>query len=256
MEDTPSYTIAETQPTTASSPAPDTASSPKKRVVIGLPGREFSNNFVISLVRALYTLWESQKYEVIICPAYSSFVSFSRMKTLGLDVLRGVAQKPFDNMPYDVYVTLDSDIVFNPDQLIELINGCDTHPVVSGVYRMSDLQHIACVKEWDTDYFIQHGSFEFMTLETLKAWKEETKQKFMEVSYNGLGFFACRKEVLDAMQYPYFHSDLQEIITPEGKVIRDICSEDVAFCKNIQKAGYVVHINTDLVVGHEKPLVI
>lgn len=228
----------------------------KKRVVIGLPGRDFSSNFLISLVRALYVLWESQKYEVIICPAYSSFVSFSRMKTLGLDVLRGIAQKPFDGMPYDVYVTIDSDVIFNPDQLIQLINDTDIHPVVSGVYRMSDLQHIACVKDWDTDYFLQKGTFEFMTLETLKAWKEETKQKFMEVSYNGLGFFACRKEVLDAMQYPYFHTELQEIITPEGKVIRDICSEDVAFCKNIQKAGFQVYVDTDIIVGHEKPLVI
>lgn len=228
----------------------------KTRVVIGLPGRQFSNNFLISLVRSLYVLWESQKYEVVICPAYSSFVSFSRMKTLGLDVLRGVSQKPFDNMPYDVYVTIDSDMVFTPEQLLAVIEGCSIHPVVSGLYRMADLQHVACVKEWDTDYFTQNGSFEFMTLESVKNWKEETKQKFMEVSYNGMGFFACRKEVLDAMQYPYFHSELQEIITPEGKVIRDICSEDVAFCKNIQKAGYQVYVDTDIVVGHEKALVI
>lgn len=232
------------------------ASVPKKRVVIGLPGREFSNTFVVSLVRALYTLWESQRYEVIICPAYSSFVSFSRMKTLGLDVLRGITQKPFDGMAYDVYITIDSDIIFSPEQLIELIDNCDIHPVVSGLYRMADLQHVACVKEWDTTYFARNGTFEFMTLDSLKAWKEETKQKFMEVSYNGMGFFACRKEVLDSMLYPYFHSDLQEIITADGKILRDICSEDVAFCKNIQKAGYTVYVNTDLIVGHEKPLVI
>lgn len=241
---------------TTSSVPPAIPPTPKKRVVIGLPGRDFSNTFVISLIRALYTLWESQKYEVVICPAYSSFVSFSRMKTLGLDVMRGVAQKPFDGMPYDVYVTIDSDIIFNPEQLIELIDNCDIHPVVSGLYRMADLKHVACVKEWDTTFFAQNGTFEFMTLEYLKAWKEETKQKFMEVSYNGMGFFACRKEVLDAMVYPYFHTDLQEIITPDGKILRDICSEDVAFCKNIQKAGFTVYVNTDLVVGHEKPLVI
>jgi hypothetical protein len=228
----------------------------KKRIVIGLPGKEFSNTFVIALIRALYVLWESQKYEVVICPAYSSYVSFSRMKTLGLDVLRGITQKPFDGMPYDVFVTIDSDIIFTPENLIELIDNCDIHPVVSGVYRMSDLKHIACVKEWDTSYFVQNGSFEFMTLESLKAWKEETKQKFMEVSYNGMGFFACKKEVLDAMHYPYFNSELQEIITADGKIIRDLCSEDVAFCKNIQKAGFHVYVNTDLVVGHEKPIVI
>lgn len=237
----------------------DSSTTPdvKKRVVIGLPGREFSNTFLVSIIRALYTLWESKQYEVVICPAYSSFVTFSRMQTLGLDVRRGVTQKPFDGMPYDVFVTIDSDIVFNPEQLVELIqNCCELHPVVSGVYRMADLKHIACVKDWDTAYFAEHGTFEFMTLESLNAWKEETKQKFMEVSYNGMGFFAVRKEVLDKLEYPYFNAELQEIVTPDGKVMRDMCSEDVAFCKNIQKAGYGVHINTDLVVGHEKALVI
>ena len=38
--------------------------------------------------------------------------------------------------------------------------------------------------------------------------------------------------------------------------LRDIMSEDVAFCKNIQKAGYDVILNVDLRVGHEKNLVL
>lgn len=241
---------------TAAPAAPAPVVEKKKRVIIALPGNKFSDNFVISLVRALYVLWESNKYEVIISPAYSSFVSFTRMQNLGLSVLRGVDQKPFNDMEFDVYITIDSDIVFSPDHLIELIENTEVHPVVSGIYRMSDLTHLACVKEWDTNFFMQNGSFEFMTLDALKNWKETTKQKFMEVSYNGMGFFACRKEVLNAMQYPYFYQELQEMVTPEGKIIRDMCSEDVAFCKNIQKAGYSVYVNTDLIVGHEKPLVI
>lgn len=240
-----------TSPSTSTQPMPT-----KKRVVIGLPGNKFSDNFLISLIRALYVLWESGKYEVIISPGYSSFVSFTRMQNLGLSVLRGVDQKPFNDIEFDVYITIDSDIVFSPENLIELIDNTDIHPVVSGIYRMSDLKHMACVKEWDTNYFMQNGSFEFMSLDSLKEWKETTKQKFMEVSYNGMGFFACRKEVLNAMQYPYFYQELQEMVTPDGKIIRDMCSEDVAFCKNIQKAGYSVLINTDLIVGHEKPIVI
>jgi len=35
-----------------------------------------------------------------------------------------------------------------------------------------------------------------------------------------------------------------------------MCSEDVAFCKNITDAGYDVIVNTTLKVGHEKQLVI
>jgi hypothetical protein len=47
---------------------------------------------------------------------------FSRMKTLGLDVLRGADQKPFGGqVDYDVWLTIDSDIVFTPEQIVELL---------------------------------------------------------------------------------------------------------------------------------------
>lgn len=228
----------------------------KKKVVIALPGREYSNNFLLSFIRTFYALWESNKYEVVLSPGYSSFVSFSRMKTLGLDVMRGVDQKPFDGMDYDIWVTIDSDMVWNPEQFFALLESTEVHPVVSGLYRMSDLEHFACVKTWDTEYFKKHGTFQFMKMDDLKAWKEETKMRFMEVSYNGMGFFAVRREVLEALKYPYFNAELQEMVTDDGKILRDLCSEDVAFCKNIQKAGYSVYINTDLIVGHEKSLII
>lgn len=80
--------------------------------------------------------------------------------------------------------------------------------------------------------------------------------KYMEVSYNGMGFFACRKEALDALKYPYFDAPIQEIEGDEGKMLRDLCSEDVAFCKNLKNAGYSVYVNTDIIVGHEKSLII
>ena len=78
----------------------------KKRIVIGIPGSSFSNHFLISWTRSLYALWESGKYEVIVSPGTSSFVPFARMKTMGLDVLRGQDQKPFNGLEYDIYITI------------------------------------------------------------------------------------------------------------------------------------------------------
>ena len=43
------------------------------------------------------------------------------MQTLGLYVLRGIQQKPFNNLDFDIWVTIDSDIIFTPQQLIDLI---------------------------------------------------------------------------------------------------------------------------------------
>jgi hypothetical protein len=174
------------------------------------------------------------------------------MKTLGLDVLRGTDQKPFGGKEeYDVWLTIDSDIVFTPEQVIELLEDTKKYPVVSGLYRMQDMKHYACVKEWDLDYFKKNGSFQFM-----KVGEPEKEDKYTPVAYNGMGFFACRKEVLEKLTYPYFSYPLIEIEAEDGKILRDMCSEDVAFCKNVIDAGFDIVVNTDLIVGHEKTLVI
>jgi len=195
---------------------------------------------------------KAKGYDIAISNEYSSYVTFSRMKTLGLDVLRGVDQVPFDGkLDYDVWLTIDSDIIFTPEQVIELIEDTETHPVVSGLYRMEDMTHFACVKEWNVDYFKKFGSFQFMKVDDF-----EKAPKFVSVAYNGMGFFACRKGVIEKLKYPYFSYPLIEIEGKDGNVLKDTCSEDVAFCKNITDAGIEVIVNTTLRVGHEKTLVI
>ena len=221
------------------------------KVILALPGRTFSGQFMMNFVNTVMTL-KTKGYDIAISNEYSSYVTFSRMKTLGLDVLRGVDQVPFDGkLDYDVWLTIDSDIIFTPEQVIELIEDTETHPVVSGLYRMEDMTHFACVKEWNVDYFKKFGSFQFMKVDDF-----EKAPKFVSVAYNGMGFFACRKGVIEKLKYPYFSYPLIEIEGKDGNVLKDTCSEDVAFCKNITDAGIEVIVNTTLRVGHEKTLVI
>jgi len=222
------------------------------KIIIALPGREFSGSFLVHWTETIMHLTRLG-HEVRMVNDYSSFVAFSRMKTLGLDVLRGATQVPFGGqVEYDVWLTIDSDIFFAPEQVVELIEDTKKYPVVSGIYRMTDLKHYAAVREWDIDYFKKTGSFKFITEEDLKIDDE----KYMTVAYNGMGFFACRKGVIENLKYPYFSYPLIEIETEDGKILRDMCSEDVAFCKNLKDAGYRVVVNKSLRVGHEKMLVI
>ena len=228
----------------------------KKRIILAVPGDSFTSKFLLSWTRTLNVLWTSSKYDVIIAPGVSSCVHFARMHTLGLSVLRGCDQKPFNDLDYDVWVTLDSDIVWSPEQIIEIIENTEIHPVVAAQYMMADMQHLAAVKEWDEAFFAEHGSFQFLTPRDVDSWKRETSLKFMPVSYVGLGMFACRKEVLNSLKYPYFYTPLQEIRTKDGVLLRDIAGEDVSFIKNIQAAGYTIMLNTELRVGHEKRVVL
>lgn len=221
------------------------------KVVLALPGRTFSGRFMMNLVDTVMKL-KSKGYELVISNEYSSYVTFSRMKTLGLDVLKGIDQVPFGGkLEYDVWVTVDSDILFTPEQIIELIEDTKTYPVVSGIYRMEDMKHYAMVKNWDLDHFKEYGTFQFETIESLK-----NEPKHIPVAYNGMGFFACRKGVIEKLKYPYFSYPLIEIEGKDGVMLRDTCSEDVAFCKNLTDAGFEVTVNTTLRVGHEKTLAI
>jgi len=221
------------------------------KLIFALPGREFSGRFLVAWTETFTTLMR-EGHQVMMVNEYSSFVSFSRMKTLGLDVLRGKDQKPFGgNVEYDLWITIDSDIVFRPEQVLELIENSKEHPVVSGLYRMADLQHFACVQTWDEDYFKKHGSFKFLRPEDIVG-----ASKFKKVAYNGMGFMAVRRGIIESLKYPYFSYPLQQMTTHDGIVLEDMCSEDVAFCKNLNDAGYDVMVNTQLVVGHEKMLVI
>jgi hypothetical protein len=227
-----------------------------KKVILAIPGDSFSSKFLISWTNTVLSLFASPKYDIAVAPGTGSFVQYVRMQTLGLDVGRGVDQKPFNGDDFDIWLTIDSDIIFSPEQIFELLDSTEKHPAVSGVYRMSDLQHFAAVQNWDENYFAKHRTYEFLTQESLDKWKSETGLKFMPVNYVGLGFFACRKEVLYKMQYPYFDGEIKECISDTGVLMRDNSSEDVCFCHNIAKAGYEIVVNTDLRVGHLKPLVI
>jgi hypothetical protein len=221
------------------------------KIIIALPGIRYSGKFMMNLMNTVTTL-NNKGHEVIATNEYSSYVTFSRMKTLCLDVLKGADQIPFGGkIDYDVWLTIDSDIIFTPEQVLQIIEDTEKYPVVSGLYRMEDLKHYAAVKEWDIEYFKKTGSFEF-----LKVEDTDTFDKYMSVAYNGMGFFACRHGVIEKLKYPYFSYPLIEIEAENGKLIRDTCSEDVAFCKNLTDAGFEVIVNTSLRVGHEKVLVI
>lgn len=228
----------------------------KKKIVLAIPGDEFSSKFVIAFANTIISLFASDKYTFIIAQGTGSFVPFVRMHTLGLDVRRGVEQKPFNGGEFDYWITIDSDVIFSAEHVFQLLESLEKHPIVAGMYRMADLQNFAIVQKWDMDYKLKHGNFEFITPEFVEKWKSETGLKYLPVNYTGLGFFGCRKEVLYKMKYPYFDGETIEVQSEDGIRIRDFSSEDVNFCHNINKAGYEIVIDTDIRVGHLKKLLI
>jgi len=209
-----------------------------------MPGRSYSREFLLCWTDLLMQL-AGKGHNIMISQQYSSVVHFARAKCLGGDVLKGPDQKPFQGqVDYDVMVWIDSDIVFKPEDLFNLLES--PHDVTAGVYMTEDLQNFATVKEWNTDFFKKNGNFKFLRPEDIVG-----APQYMPVAYTGMGWMAIRKGVVEDLKYPWFHADLENI---DGIV--DMKAEDVAFCKALWDAGHPVHIDTKIRVGHQKNVIL
>lgn len=214
------------------------------RVVFCLPGRSYSREFLLAWSDLLMQA-TSRGHQCMISQQYSSVVHFARAKCLGGDVRKGADQMPFQgSVDYDVMMWIDSDIIFKPEDFFRLLES--PHDVTTGMYMQEDLQHLAVVKDWDEEFFKQHGTFKFMRPEEIEGSPE-----YVEVAYAGMGWMLIHKGVVEKLKYPWFWSDLQKV----GNMV-EMNSEDVAFCRALKEAGHPVHLDTKVRVGHQKKMII
>lgn len=219
-------------------------------IVFCLPGRTFSNKFLMSWSELLMNLFR-MGFQIRISQKYTSNVYYVRNMCLGGDVMRGIHQKPFDGkLDYDYIMWIDSDTVFTTEQFLTLLK--HDKPIVSGLYLMDGGHNYATVKDWDLNYFRKHSSFQFLSPKSIDEWKDKNPGKLMEVEYTGFGFILCKKGVFESLKYPWFSPIFERKIS---KDVVDFCSEDVSFCKKVLKKGYKIYIDPTIVVGHEKTIV-
>jgi hypothetical protein len=118
--------------------------------------------------------------------------------------------------------------------------------IASGLYMMSDNIHYATVKDWDEEFFAKNGHFEFLTPSKLKQHKQPFK-----VDYTGFGFMLIKKGVFEKLKYPWFRPLWKNI----GDAI-DFTMEDVAFCHLVKEQGINVWIHPEVIVKHEKKVLL
>lgn len=220
-------------------------------VVFCLPGNSYSRNFLLCWSKLMF---ECIKRNVtpIISQQYSSFVSFSRTMCLNGNVLNGKNQKPFQGqLDYDYIMWIDSDQVFNPEQFFQVLDS--PHQVTCGMYIMSNGKEFPIVKKWDIEYFKNNGKFEFLTPDYIKGYTQANpNNKYLPVAYCGMGFMCIKKGVVEQIEYPWFSSEVNII----ADNIIDISSEDVSFCRKLITAGIEVVVDTSVIVGHEKMVIL
>jgi hypothetical protein len=122
-------------------------------------------------------------------------------------------------------------------------------PVVAGAYcystealtREEDKRIVAGA--WDVEFFKAHYTFPAYTLGQARA----LANPLLEVDWLGLGFALVRTEVFAKIEYPWFNSEL--IVIDD---LRDTTSEDVGWCRKVNRAGYKILLDPSVKVGHLK----
>lgn len=151
----------------------------------------------------------------------------------------------------DWLLFLDADMVFEPDLLDRLVEAADPleRPVVSGLYfgRSED----------GTPFPQMYALVEAAERpgEVISARFEDYPKGLVEVFGAGAGCMLIHRRVLELMReraadpvFPWF----QETSAINGRYT----SEDLTFCHRVRELGLPVYVDTRIVCGHSKDLVI
>jgi hypothetical protein len=207
-------------------------------VIVLVPGNTFTMNFILCWTKTVCYFFNSNIsffYKFF----YSPIVSHVRNLLLGSDLNKielsnPIALTPFnDALSVDKVIFIDSDMVWEPEELHKLI--MSPFDITVAPYILSDKKTVSVARTKN-----------FMTIEEIKQCSEP----FL-IEHAGFGFVSCNLEVLKKMGYPWF--SVQEYINnSEGKKTGHLIGEDVFFFKKAQEMGFSAYCDPRIKVGHEK----
>ena len=206
------------------------------KIIFCIPGNSFSNRFLkcwTNLTKELHK--RDIEYELL--SQYIPNVYKVRSLLLGADRKHGQYQAPWqDKKDYDYIMWIDSDQVFEPNDFFKLLE--HDKDIVSGLYLRKP--------QGDTlnDIPIEFACF---SAPSKGLFTNETNGELIEVFANGMGWMLVKKGVFEKTPFPWF-----------GPIITglDFNGEDVAFQMRAKDSGFNSYVDTSIIVGHEKEVVL
>ena len=203
------------------------------KVIFCVPGNTFSNRFVKCWTTLQQEL-HKQNIEYELMCEYAPNIYYIRGMLLGGNHSKGSSQHPWDgNKDYDYIMWIDSDIVFKPQHFFKLLE--HDKDMVSGLYlkqpqtdSMADIPtSFACFVDDDYRNLMTH----------------EANGELINVRANGMGWMLVKKGVYEKIDYPWFG-----MINHHG--------EDLSFQLRAKDAGFDSYVDSSIIVGHEKGVVL
>ena len=203
------------------------------KVIFCVPGNTFSNRFVKCWTTLQQEL-HKQNIEYELMCEYAPNIYYIRGMLLGGNYSHGPSQHPWQGKKeYDYIMWIDSDIVFKPEHFFKLLE--HDKDIVSGLYlkkpqtdSMADIPtSFAC--------FVDDSYRNLMT--------HEATGELINVRANGMGWMLVKKGVFEKIDYPWFG-----MINHHG--------EDLSFQLRAKDADIDSYVDTSIIVGHEKEVVL
>lgn len=222
-----------------------------RMILIAIPSTGLMPSQFVECLLDLVSVLQSKKIKFRINIKTGSFLPHVRAKACGGSRDRGLHQIPFNSPDITHILMLDSDIIFKPEDVLELIDA--NKLFVAGMYSYHNELPFEKNKRqviagfWDEKYFVANGGFPSITPERAKLKTLGSDSKLMPVDWVGLGFVLVSASIFEKIEYPWFDS---EKIIIENLI--DSTSEDVGFCRKLTKAGVVLYLHTEIHVGHLK----
>ena len=206
------------------------------KIIFCIPGNTFSGGFLKSWTQLTMEL-HNRGFEYELLSNYAPNIYKIRSMLLNGHRKYGQYQTPWQGKKdYDYIMWIDSDVIFKPDDFFKLFK--HEKDIVSGIYlrqprggTLSDIPvEYACLKE-------SHQSL--MTT--------DVNGELIEVFGNGMGWMLVKKGVFEKTPFPWFGPIIEGL---------DFNGEDVAFQMRAKDVGFSSYVDTSVIVGHEKGVVL
>lgn len=205
-------------------------------ILICTPGRSMEAEYVKSLIDTTQYL-NQHNISYLYLNEYSSQVNAAREATaMGSKFLNAFETAPLSGkVTYDKMIWIDSDISWTIKDFMTLYTS--EYDIVSGIYF--DDQGIPMFAFEENQIYFDHDSL-------------IGKHLPFEVFGVGFGFVSIKSGIFENIPRPWFETVFQKVKSQDGKEIYIPWGEDYSWCKKAQLAGYKIHVDPQIRLGHHK----
>ncbi len=197
----------------------------------------YANHSQISFMtqRSIDAITQCGDWELDVVVAQGSNIVRNRNAAINGERSYAIRQKIGD---FDFLLCLDSDVAFNAGHLRRLLN--HNLDIVGGAYQKRNRIDLMCAGYW-------FDGIEGVTSDDLcPKWSEEGLKK---VDWVGSGFLLVKRQVLEAMEYPWFRYEIVRF-EHNGVVHQLVTSDDFGFDMNARRAGYDIYLDCSCKIEH------